>query len=179
MYPEPGTQEAEEALGIAYFEQQQARKYLTNVQIDALPPSEIDLPMVMQPPGSLDGSYEVAQFYLLADKLTGVLALGNFSPKDGRDLALFQQNLLRGLKKLKFSGATRLLVDVVGVQTKPEPQKLIFIILNLRQIILEVTSLVDLLFSFLMISRRNLYRTCRFIISEVEWRILMAVAVAT
>ncbi|KAK0195495.1 hypothetical protein F5146DRAFT_1100975 [Armillaria mellea] len=103
---------------IAYFEQQppvdprEARRHPMNVIVDAIPPTDIKLPEELQPtPQALNESYSVAQFYLLDDKITGVLALGSFS---AQSFSTFQSSLLAGLNGLKSLGAKRLVVDVTN-----------------------------------------------------------------
>ncbi|KAJ3847185.1 hypothetical protein EV368DRAFT_51615 [Lentinula lateritia] len=113
------TQEhSEDPLPIGYFQQQppiprkEARRHPMNVLVDALPLSNIDLPEIMQPSKpALNESYSVAQFYMLDDNVTGVLALGSFS---AANFSAFQHSLLDGLVKLKSLGATQLLVDVTN-----------------------------------------------------------------
>ena len=61
---------------------------------------------------ALNQSYSVAQFYILDDNITGVLALGSFSAKN---YTAFGLSLLTGLKELKTAGVERLIVDVVGI----------------------------------------------------------------
>ncbi|KAK7472784.1 hypothetical protein VKT23_000891 [Stygiomarasmius scandens] len=52
-----------------------ARRHRVNVLLDATPLTDVDLPERMQPSGpSLNSSYSVAQFYLMEDNTTGVLA---------------------------------------------------------------------------------------------------------
>ncbi|KAJ4483317.1 hypothetical protein J3R30DRAFT_3285060 [Lentinula aciculospora] len=111
-------QTSEKPLPIAYFQQQppisrkEARRHPVNVLVDALPLSDIDLPEVMQPSEpALNESYNVAQFYMLNDNATGVLALGSFS---AANFSAFQHSLLDGLVKLKSLGSTRLVVDVTN-----------------------------------------------------------------
>ncbi|PBK91572.1 hypothetical protein ARMGADRAFT_1054240 [Armillaria gallica] len=103
---------------IAYFEQQppvdprDVRRHPMNVIVDAIPPTDIKLPEELQPtPQALNESYSVAQFYLLDDKITGVLALGSFS---AQNFSTFQSSLLSGLNGLKSLGAKRLVVDVTN-----------------------------------------------------------------
>lgn len=103
---------------IAYFQQQpsvdneDARKHPINVILDGLPLTDIDLPEHLQPDiPALNQSYSVAQFYILKDNITGVLALGSFSAKN---FTAFGVSLLTGLQELKAAGAERLIVDVVG-----------------------------------------------------------------
>ncbi|KAG6891044.1 hypothetical protein C0992_010706 [Termitomyces sp. T32_za158] len=107
----------EEADSILYFQQQapvnpqEARRHAINVILDGMPMSDIKLPEELQPPMlSLNESYSVAQFYLLEDHVTGVLALGSFSAEN---FTTFGQSLLDGLQELKARGATHLIVDVV------------------------------------------------------------------
>ncbi len=102
----------------AHFQQQppidpvDAKKHALNVILDGTPPSNIALPEELQPSATpLNNSYSVAQFYLLNDNSTGVLALGSFS---AQSFATFQASLLAGLNDLKKQGAKRLLVDVVS-----------------------------------------------------------------
>ncbi|KAE9411367.1 hypothetical protein BT96DRAFT_1011195 [Gymnopus androsaceus JB14] len=117
VYAVSAQQESEEPLPIAYFQQQplisrkEARRHAMNVLVDALPLSDIDLPEIMQPGPALNESYSVAQFYLLPDNSTGVLALGSFSTAN---FSAFQHSLLDGLVELKSLGATQLLVDVTN-----------------------------------------------------------------
>jgi len=106
---------------IAYFQQQpsidqeDARKQPINVILDSLPLTDIDLPEHLQPNiPALNQSYSVAQFYILKDNITGVLALGSFSAKN---FTTFGISLLNGLQQLKTAGAERLIVDVVGTFT--------------------------------------------------------------
>ena len=103
---------------IAYFQQQplvnyeDARKQPINVILDGIPLTDIDLPEYLQPNMSaLNESYSVAQFYILNDNITGVLALGSFSAEN---FTAFGISLLTGLQELKSAGAERLIVDVVG-----------------------------------------------------------------
>jgi hypothetical protein len=102
---------------IAYFQQQPSlnhedtRKQPINVMLDGLPLIDIDLPEHLQPSmPALNQSYSVAQFYMLNDNITGVLALGSFSAKN---FTAFGISLLTGLLELKTAGAERLIVDVV------------------------------------------------------------------
>ncbi|KDR75803.1 hypothetical protein GALMADRAFT_248517 [Galerina marginata CBS 339.88] len=102
---------------IAFFQQQpsinpeESRKQM-NVILDGVPLTNIDLPEHLQPSmPALNQSYSVAQFYMLNDNITGVLALGSFSAK-GFDT--FGASLLNGLLGLKEKGATRLIVDVTN-----------------------------------------------------------------
>ncbi|KAG6886018.1 hypothetical protein C0993_006134 [Termitomyces sp. T159_Od127] len=91
---------------------QEARRHAMNVILDGIPMSDIKLPEELQPPmPSLNQSYSVAQFYLLKDHVTGVLALGSFSAEN---FTIFGQSLLHGLQELKAKGATHLIVDVTN-----------------------------------------------------------------
>ncbi|KNZ75430.1 hypothetical protein J132_02763 [Termitomyces sp. J132] len=108
----------EEAESISYFQQQapvnprEARQHAMNVILDGMPMSDIELPEELQPTmPALNESYSVAQFYLLEDNITGVLALGSFSAEN---FTIFGQSLLNGLQELKARGATRLVVDVTN-----------------------------------------------------------------
>ena len=56
-----------------------ARKQALNVMLDTTPISDIALPPGLQPTSPVNGSSGVAQFYMLDDKITGVLALGSFA----------------------------------------------------------------------------------------------------
>ena len=83
-----------------------------NVIIDASPLTDINLPEHLQPVlPALEQSYSVAQFYMLKDNRTGVLALGSFSAKS---FDTFGESLLAGLQELKAAGAKNLIVDVVS-----------------------------------------------------------------
>ncbi|KAF9566684.1 hypothetical protein CPC08DRAFT_681942 [Agrocybe pediades] len=103
---------------IAYFQQQppvnpvEYRKQPMNVLLDGLPLTDIDLPEHLQPSmHALNQSYSVAQFYMLKDNSTGVLALGSFS---ARNFTLFGESLLSGLLGLKAAGAKNLIIDVTN-----------------------------------------------------------------
>jgi hypothetical protein len=86
-----------------------------NVVLDATALSDVELPEELQPTTvALNESYSVAQFYLLNDNITGVLALGSFS---AANFSAFMGSLLDGLQELKSLGATRLIVDVVGASS--------------------------------------------------------------
>lgn len=87
-----------------------AREGGINVMLDTSPPSNVVLPPVLVPQTPVNGSRNVAQFFMLDDGKTGVLALGSFSDNslDGLSNAL-----LTGLLNLKSLGATQLVVDVV------------------------------------------------------------------
>lgn len=83
-----------------------------NVILDDLPfPKDFGLPGVPTLP-SLPGSYSVAEFFVLKDGFTGVLALGSFAADD---FVKFGEKLSEGLLALKVAGATRLIVDVVSM----------------------------------------------------------------
>jgi len=108
----------EEPPAIAYFQQQpfvnpeEARQHPMNVLVDGMPLTDIELPEHLQPNvPALNESYSVAQFYLLKDNTTGVLALGSFS---AANLTIFGQSLVSGLLELKAKGAETLVVDVVS-----------------------------------------------------------------
>ncbi|KAI0787068.1 hypothetical protein BC629DRAFT_1582239 [Irpex lacteus] len=76
-----------------------ARKHPINAILDTIPLLDVALPPAL------------SLFHLLADKKTGVLALGSFSDSsfDG-----FEKTLLTGLQNLKAAGATQLIVDVTN-----------------------------------------------------------------
>ncbi|KAG5639624.1 hypothetical protein H0H81_010826 [Sphagnurus paluster] len=121
------TDESESPDAIAYFQQQpsldrrEAKRHAMNVILDGAPLSDIELPIELNPTASpLNESYSVAQFYLLDDDVTGVLALGSFSAKN---FTAFGLSLLNGLQELRNKGATRLVVDVIiGPSKTTEPQ---------------------------------------------------------
>ncbi|KAF9467967.1 hypothetical protein BDZ94DRAFT_1210518 [Collybia nuda] len=103
---------------VAKFQQQppisaeSSRKHLVNVILDTSPLSDVVLPPALVPGLSpVNGSRNAAQFYMLKDKKTGVLALGSFSDTD---FLPFLDSLLQGLVSLKSQGATRLVVDVTN-----------------------------------------------------------------
>ncbi|KAJ3516434.1 hypothetical protein NLJ89_g1137 [Agrocybe chaxingu] len=103
---------------VTHFQQQpavdprDARRQPMNVIMDGGPLTDIDLPEHLQPAmPALNESYSVAQFYMLKDNVTAVLALGSFS---ARNFTLFGSSLLAGLQKLKADGAQRLIVDVTN-----------------------------------------------------------------
>ncbi|KAJ7680424.1 hypothetical protein DFH06DRAFT_1265431 [Mycena polygramma] len=110
---------------VAYVEQQptinnQDRRRPINVVLDATPLSDIDLPKELLPTTVvLPESYSVAQFHLLPDDITGVLALGSFS---AANFTVFMGSLLDGLQELKHRGASRLIVDVVRYICIAHPQ---------------------------------------------------------
>ncbi|KAI0628556.1 hypothetical protein C8Q77DRAFT_1067837 [Trametes polyzona] len=86
-----------------------ARKHHLNVILDSAPQQNVVLPPELVPKDPLAGSSGVAQFHLLDDGMTGVLALGSFS---AASFDLLSQSLLTGLQNLKKQGATQLVVDV-------------------------------------------------------------------
>ncbi|GLB42382.1 putative peptidase family S41 [Lyophyllum shimeji] len=101
---------------VAKFQQQPvvsaavARKHPLNVILDTSPLSDVVLPPTLAPSlPAVNGSRHAAQFYLLKDGKTGVLALGSFSDSDYN---AFLDGLLTGLVTLKSQGATQLIVDV-------------------------------------------------------------------
>ncbi|RDB27918.1 Peptidase S41 family protein ustP [Hypsizygus marmoreus] len=86
------------------------RQHPVNVILDASPPSDVVLPPTLVPSlPTVPGSRNAAQFYLLKDGKTGVLALGSFSDND---FNAFLNSMLEGLVALKSQGATQLVVDV-------------------------------------------------------------------
>ncbi|KAL1704933.1 hypothetical protein EV121DRAFT_204792 [Schizophyllum commune] len=88
------------------------RRHAVNVIMDAAPYADVALPEAIRPSvPALNESYSVAQFYMLNDSHTGVLALGSFS---ARNFTLFQGSLLNGLVALKARNATNLIVDVTN-----------------------------------------------------------------
>ncbi|KAJ7096224.1 hypothetical protein C8R44DRAFT_812463 [Mycena epipterygia] len=90
----------------------QDRRQPINVVLDGTLLSNVELPEELQPmPIALNESYSVAQFYLLDDNVTGVLALGSFS---AANFTAFMGSLLDGLQELRSLGATRLIVDVTN-----------------------------------------------------------------
>ncbi|KAF5378755.1 hypothetical protein D9615_006970 [Tricholomella constricta] len=89
-----------------------ARKHLIDVTLDTSPLSDVVLPPVLVPGlPAAPGSRNAAQFYLLNDGKTGVLALGSFSDSD---YFPFLDSLLKGLVSLKSQGATQLVIDVTN-----------------------------------------------------------------
>ncbi|KAJ6625541.1 hypothetical protein B0H10DRAFT_1782971 [Mycena sp. CBHHK59/15] len=102
---------------VAHLQQQpviggQDSKQLVNVMLDAMALSDVELPQELQPITlPLNESYSVAQFYMLSDNTTGVLALGSFS---AANFSAFMGSLLDGLQELKSLGASRLVVDVTN-----------------------------------------------------------------
>jgi hypothetical protein len=83
----------------------EAKTHALNVLLDSAPRSDVELPAGLAPPAGLPGSSGVAQFFLLSDNATGVLALGSFSAASFDDL---QNATLNGLQTLVKRGATRL-----------------------------------------------------------------------
>jgi hypothetical protein len=95
-----------------YISRRDARRQPVNVILDANPLSDIELPRELQPSLiPLNESYSVAQFYMLNDTITGVLALGSFSAPN---FTAFGESLLGGLQGLTKLGAKNLIVDVVS-----------------------------------------------------------------
>lgn len=88
----------------------EARKHSIDVILDTSPLSNVVLPPELTPRGPVPGSSNAAQFYMLDDGKTGVLALGSFSDNDFYG---FLGTLLQGLLNLRSAGATQLVVDVV------------------------------------------------------------------
>ncbi|TRM58929.1 hypothetical protein BD626DRAFT_510149 [Schizophyllum amplum] len=83
-------------------------KHLINAIVDEVRDVDAVLPEELQPQSPLDGSYDVAQYYML-DDVTGVMALGSFSAGSYNQ---FLESMLTGLTNLKSAGATQLIVDV-------------------------------------------------------------------
>ncbi|RDB28060.1 Peptidase S41 family protein ustP [Hypsizygus marmoreus] len=103
---------------IAKFQQQTPisaqteRKHPVDVILDTSPLSDVVLPPILVPSlPAAPGSRAAAQFYLLKDGKTGVLALGSFSDSD---YFAFLNSLLEGLISLKAQGATQLVIDVTN-----------------------------------------------------------------
>jgi len=78
--------------------------------LDTSPLSDVVLPPHLTPMSPVNGSRNVAQFFLLDDNKTGVLALGSFGDPDYDS---FLDSLLTGLITLKSLGANQLVVDLV------------------------------------------------------------------
>lgn len=137
-----------------------------NVLVDALPLSDIDLPETMQPSEpALNESYSVAQFYMLADNVTGVLALGSFSASN---FSAFQYSLLDGLVKLKTLGATQLLVDVVSSKYRLSCN-VSYNLPDSRQIMGEVSNILRKSTTLeIVIIRLYLYRACECSASKLK-----------
>ncbi|KAG6872704.1 hypothetical protein C0995_007372 [Termitomyces sp. Mi166 len=112
---------------VAKFQQQPpvpatvARKHAVNVILNDIPVTDVVLPPALVPSlPAAPGSRSAAQFYLLKDGKTGVLALGSFS-----DLSYttFLNGLLAGLVSLRSQNATQLIIDViVGPKSTTIPQ---------------------------------------------------------
>ncbi|KAJ8077341.1 hypothetical protein PM082_001771 [Marasmius tenuissimus] len=115
--------ESQEPRPVALSQQQppvnteDAKRHPMNVILDGVPLLDVDLPEVLVPKGgSLNSSYNVAQFYRLGEEEeegdgdVGVLALGSFST---RNFTSFQRSLVEGLEELKGLGVRKLIVDVV------------------------------------------------------------------
>jgi hypothetical protein len=123
VYAPPTPQIDPSSKPVSKFQQQptisteSARKHLVNVILDTSPLSNVVLPPVLQPGlPPVTGSRNAAQFFMLTDGKTGVLALGSFSDVD---YFAFLDSLLQGLVSLKSRGATQLVVDVVGTLSCP------------------------------------------------------------
>lgn len=84
-----------------------AKKHPVSVLMKAELQTDIVLPPALTPTGPISGT-GVAEFFLLPDKKTGVLALGSF---DEPDFDTFETTLLTGLQTLVSQGATQLVVD--------------------------------------------------------------------
>ena len=80
-----------------------------NVMLDTAPLSDATLPPDLQPAGPLDGSAGDAQFFMLDDGKTGVLALGSFS---WDSIYNGENALMKGFQSLRAANATQLIVDV-------------------------------------------------------------------
>lgn len=113
----PASTSGESGSVVAKFQQQPptpktpVRQHV-NVMLDTAPLTDVLLPPGLTPTAPpLNGSFGVGEFYLQADKKTGVLALGSFS---GADFIAMQEGLVQGLLTLKSLGATQLIVDVVS-----------------------------------------------------------------
>lgn len=92
-----------------------ALKHPINVALDNQPLSDVLLPVALSPALPLHpGSQGVAQYYMLEDGVTGVMALGSFS-ESVVGYKAFLAGFLTGLQGLKASGAQKLIIDVVGV----------------------------------------------------------------
>lgn len=90
------------------------KKHAISFLLDDKPQSDVVLPPPLQPAGPVSGT-GVAQFYLLPDGKTGVLALGSFSESS---FDAFETTLITGLQTLVSKGATQLVVDVVSKPTR-------------------------------------------------------------
>ncbi|KAI5120057.1 hypothetical protein M0805_007808 [Coniferiporia weirii] len=86
------------------------KKHVISVMLDDKPQTDVVLPPPLQPSTPVAGT-GVAQFYLLKDGKTGVLALGSFEEPD---FDTFETTLLSGLQTLVGSGAAQLIVDVTN-----------------------------------------------------------------
>ncbi|KAM5543570.1 hypothetical protein V8D89_002821 [Ganoderma adspersum] len=82
-----------------------------NVMLDTAPLSDATLPPDLEPTEPLDGSSGDAQFFMLDDGKTGVLALGSFS---WDSVYNGQNTLTKGLQSLQAANATQLIVDVTN-----------------------------------------------------------------
>jgi hypothetical protein len=88
----------------------ETRQQKVDIMLDTSPLSDVVLPPGLVPQTPVNGSRNAAQFFLLDDKKTGVLALGSF---DDNSLDALSNSFLAGLLNLKSLGATQLVVDVV------------------------------------------------------------------
>ena len=86
------------------------QRHPVSVQLNDAPQSDIVLPPPLQPLNPVSGT-GVAEFFLLNDSKTGVLALGSFEEAEQDP---FLTTLLTGLQTLVSAGATQLIVDVVS-----------------------------------------------------------------
>jgi len=91
-----------------------AAKHHVNMFLDTLAAEDVTLPEELTPTNPVEGSAADAQFYLLKDGKTGVLALGSFS---GGGFDELLTATLDGLVNLKSQGATQLIVDVVSTRS--------------------------------------------------------------
>lgn len=87
-----------------------AKKHFVSVLLDDKPQLDVVLPPGLTPASPVDGN-GVAEFFVLPDKKTGVLALGSFEANSFDQL---QDTLLTGLQTLVSAGTTQLIVDVVS-----------------------------------------------------------------
>ena len=86
------------------------QRHSLSIQLNDAPQSDIVLPPPLQPANPVSGT-GVAEFFLLNDSKTGVLALGSFEEAEQDP---FLTTLLSGLQTLVSAGATQLIVDVVS-----------------------------------------------------------------
>ncbi|THH30886.1 hypothetical protein EUX98_g3273 [Antrodiella citrinella] len=87
------------------------QRHALNVMLDTTRQQDIAFPPVLTPVNPVSGSAGVAQFFMLDDQKTGILALGSFSDTTFDGL---EQAMISGLQSLKSAGATQLIVDVTG-----------------------------------------------------------------